>query len=230
MRLTVLTLTRDRLEYTRECFRSLETNAGCSYRHLVLDQGSEDGTPEWLREWRNAKPGLRQVIYNHENIGIGKGLNALLAIAGENDVICKFDNDCHINTPNTLKIAAHFAINKPALVSPTILGLNRPPQPVGVEFAVRVGDETVLGSPMGQIGGIFMAAPARLWDGWRYPNDLPVYGEDDSTLCIRAATLFRMPSVYLNDYTATHHETTAGQHDRYPDYFQRTSQEGKPSL
>ena len=50
MKFAVLTLTRDRLEYTQHCFETLRQNAGCDYDHYVLDQGSEDGTRVALAE------------------------------------------------------------------------------------------------------------------------------------------------------------------------------------
>jgi GT2 family glycosyltransferase len=46
MNVAVLTLTRDRLPYTQHCFATLKENAGCDYDHIVLDQGSTDGTAE----------------------------------------------------------------------------------------------------------------------------------------------------------------------------------------
>lgn len=227
MRVTVLTLTRDRLDYTQRCFKQLELTAGTKYRHLVLDQGSDDGTPDWLREWRADKPADRQVIYSPTNIGIGQGLNALLNIAGENDVLVKFDNDCFIERYGTLKAAVGVARERRAVVSPKILGLRNPPQPVG-EFAVRVGDEAFMADVMPMIGGIFLAGPADLWGDWRYPNDLPVWGGDDTLVCQRAAILHRMPSLYLRDFYATHIEGTDEQHVRYPEYFDRRVQEGGP--
>ena len=48
MRVAVLSLTRDRLVYTRHCFAKLHEFAGCEFDHYVLDQGSKDGTDEWL--------------------------------------------------------------------------------------------------------------------------------------------------------------------------------------
>ena len=46
----VLTLCRDRLAYTQHCFETLRDNAGCDFDHFVLDQGSMDGTDEWLEQ------------------------------------------------------------------------------------------------------------------------------------------------------------------------------------
>jgi GT2 family glycosyltransferase len=71
-----MTLTRERLDYTKHCFRSLKENAGCVYDHYVLDQGSTDGTPEWL-----LSDPLLDVLAVDENIGCCRGWNALVELA-----------------------------------------------------------------------------------------------------------------------------------------------------
>ncbi len=48
MRIAVLTLTRDRLDYTQHCFQTLQEFAGCDFDHYVLDQGSTDDTVDCL--------------------------------------------------------------------------------------------------------------------------------------------------------------------------------------
>ena len=162
MRVAVLTLTRDRLEYTKWCFEGLRKYAGCDFDHFVLDQGSTDGTREWLQE---SYASIR--IWSDENLGISRGMNTLLEWVGKYeeksrttyDVIVKFDNDCELTQPNTLRDVCKLTLEGGALLSPRILGLNNPPQPTR---ELRIGDETILDIP--QIGGIFLAAPA--WRRW----------------------------------------------------------------
>src|SRR5512134_1510981 len=106
MRVAVLTLTRDRLEYMQHCFASLRHNAGCDYDHFVLDQGSTDGTQRWLMNGVYA--GLSLL---HENIGISRGHNKLLdmiQVVGTYDVYVTFDNDCEVTMPGTLAAAARI--------------------------------------------------------------------------------------------------------------------------
>src|SRR3954470_1220847 len=101
MRVAVLTLTRDRLAYTRHCFSKLHEYAGCDFDHYVLDQGSTDGTAEWLRD--EYDPDF--LCLSPRNLGISPGMNKLLdwtQETGDHDVVVKFDNDCKLMTPNTL--------------------------------------------------------------------------------------------------------------------------------
>ena len=231
MKIAVLTLTRDRLDYTKHCFAKLEEFAGCEYDHYVLDQGSTDGTAEWLfDEWLRGD-GLRFAERRFENIGIPRGMNFLLGEVKKHegrfqlyDVIVKFDNDCELTQPNTLRDVCKLALEGGALLSPRILGLNNPP-PVTREL--RIGDEII--QDIHQIGGIFLAAPAWVYDEFRYSENAPVWGGDDVEIC----HWFRKQGGtcgYVKRLEAWHYEGTSGQHERYPSYFARTLAEGKPTL
>ncbi len=221
MRIAVLTLTRDRLDYTKHCFARLAEFAGCDYDHYVLDQGSTDGTPEWLADQGIATLALE------ENIGISRGMNLLLdaALEFEYDVIVKLDNDCELVQPGTLRDVCALVLEGGALLSPRILGLNHPPASTG-EF--RIGDEAILDIP--QIGGIFLAAPAWMYDSFRYSEDSPLWGMDDAEVCHWFRREYGGTCGYVKRLEAWHYETTAGQHARYPDYFSRTVAEGKAVL
>lgn len=218
MRVAVLTLTRDRLDYTQHAFATLAANAGCDYDHYVLDQGSRDDTPSWLAGYP------ARTLPLPANIGISRGLNMLLDqidLAGY-DVIVKFDNDCELTQPGTLRDVASATLESGWLLSPRILGLRNPPRPTR---EIELAGETVLDVP--QIGGIFLAAPASLYDEFRYADTNPVWGGDDTQVC----AWYRARGGgcgYLKRLEAIHHETTDGQHARYPDYFAQKRLEGCP--
>ena len=210
MRIAVLSLTRDRREYTRHCFDSLFNNAGCDYDHFILDQGSTDGT-------RGAIAAFPNVVLLKHNIGISRGMNVLLEIVdGQGyDVVVKFDNDCELTEPDTLATVARLALEGNALLSPRILGLQNPPPVLG-RFAIA--GESILDIP--QIGGIFLAAPAHVYEDFRYNPDNPIFGGDDVEIC----AWWRANGGkcgYVEHLTANHYETTEGQQERFPDYFQR---------
>lgn len=215
MRIAVLSLTRDRLDYTEHCFRRLHELAGVPFDHYVLDNGSTDGTQEWLRNdyapyWSDLRP---------DNIGVSRGMNALLDQAQGYDVIVKFDNDCELLVADTLKVAAEIAAAGDWIISPHIQGLNDPP-------AVQ-REQTVHGYRIGVppiIGGIFMAAPASLYESYRHNEGNPPWGMDDVNLCSWWRTQGH-DFGYLLEYPAYHYETTAGQRKRYPDYFERKDAE-----
>ena len=216
-----MTLVRDRLEYTAHCFQQLHEHAGCGFDHYVLDQGSDAKTRGWLR--RNQEY-FAELVMLTQNVGINGGVNRLLSIIGweHYDVIVKFDNDCELTEDGTLRDVARLAKRGNAILSPRILGLNNPPPATGT-FLIE--DETILNIP--QIGGIFMAAPARVYGEFHFDERKLL--DDDVDLC----WWWRGQGGrcgYVQRLTANHYETTRGQHARYPEYFARTLAEGKPAL
>ena len=211
MKIAVLTLTRDRLAYTQHCFAKLREFAGCSFDHYVFDQASLDDSPEWLRGEDVS------LFESPENVGISRGMNALTEWCNpiDYDVIVKFDNDCELTQPNTLRDVARLTMEGGALLSPRILGLNNPP---AVTRDLRIGDDTIQDVP--QIGGIFLSAPAWVYDEFRYSESNPLWGGDDVEIC----RWFRQQGGtcgYVKRLEAWHYETTQGQQERYPGYFDR---------
>ena len=218
--IAVLSLTRDRLDYTKHCFASLHEHAGIEFDHYVLDQASEDGTQHWLEHEYDP----HTLALSPDNIGICKGLNVLIAeadLADDYDVIVKFDNDCELTQPNTLRDVCTLVDEGGCILSPRILGLRNPPQPFR---ELAIGDETILDIP--QIGSIFMAVPAWAYGEFHYDESKIIY--DDVDICAwwrgRGGTCG-----YVKRLEAWHYETTDGQHERHPEYFARRIREGMPA-
>ncbi len=213
----VLSLTRDRLPYTQVCFNLLREKAGIDFDHFVLDQGSEDGTQEWLRDVYDPEV----LICLDENIGITEGLNRLLPLTAEHDLVVKFDNDCELLTPNTVKEIGEMAVNGDMILSPHIHGLNHTP-PTIQQFN-NIALKTM-------IGGIFMAIPAVFFQ--HFDRKLPSghtekWGLDDNLIC-EVAHDRNMLIGYVDGYHANHFRSTEGQHEDWPDYFRRRVEEGGP--
>lgn len=227
MKVAVLTLTRDRLPYTAVCFDSLQRNAGCEYDHYVLDQGSVDGTREWLTERHEL---FNEIVLMKENIGICRGLNFLMDQVfdpDEYDVIVKFDNDCELLSENTVLECSTQALDKNMILSPRIHGLRSPPERVD---ALSFPSGVVI-DVYSVIGGIFMATPAAVFqsDGFKYRHSdkWMVWQGDDSTLC-RWFQGRGGKVGYVRGREANHYRTTDGQHTDYPEYFHRRVLEGGP--
>ncbi len=225
-KVALLTFTRDRLAYTAHCFDTLQRNAGCVYDHYVLDQASQDDTWSWLQDWAAGGTG-RHVYRSDENIGVCAAANRLLDLSvlpERYDVIVRYDNDCEVETPNTLKVCADLADRFGVICAPYVMGLNNPPPTLGT---IRAGgqhiDETAI------LGGIFMVIPSFLfWEhGFRYDDTNPKWGGDEAII-----PWWRLRGGhcgYVQGLTVNHYETTNGQHARYPDYFRRRALEGAPA-
>ena len=131
MKIAIYTLTRDRLEYTKHCFDTLRDKAGMDYDHYIADNGSTDGTAQWLQE---NEIRFKKVILLPENVGISVGSNMMLdeIFKSEYDIIVKMDNDCEVWTKNILKhvsqlVAAMKETKMQMILSPRVEGINKQP-------------------------------------------------------------------------------------------------------
>lgn len=217
-----MTATRDRLDYTKHCFASLKKNAGAPYDHFIFDNGSSDGTPQWLRENFH----YRQLAFSTENQGLWNALNTLIQLAGpENyDLIITFDNDCEVVTPDILKKISQIYRSLEAqsfLLCPHVGGLNNQP--------FREDETELRGHKIGLtriIGNIFMIAPAAIYQAYKYPSDrLPLGVGGEADICNWWMEEGGKVG-YIEDLKVNHYETTNGQEKRYPDYFKRKHEEG----
>ena len=76
--ISVITLTHNKLPVTRKCLTSLLAGTGASWELIVVDNGSTDGTREWLGEFAStaALAGVSvTVIANQENVGCSTARN-----------------------------------------------------------------------------------------------------------------------------------------------------------
>lgn len=218
MNVAVLTLTRDRLPYTQHCFQTLRDKAGCEFDWFVLDQGSTDDTPGWLLDQDDITTTLLD-----ENIGICRGLNLLLAEScdpADYDVLVRFDNDCEVLTPDTLRIACEAAADHQAIVAPRVLGLNNPPPTV---CTLQLDNERWLDVTQ-ILGGIFMCIPAQVFtSGFRYDERFPAWTGDEAVVPWWQAR--GGLAGYLHGIEVNHYLTTEGQKQSDPGYFKRKDRE-----
>ncbi len=228
MKIAIYSLTRDRREYTQQCFASLYATAGAKFDHYVLDNGSFDGTRELLNfhadagkfKWYSPQP---------ENLGISVASNILLRriLQEDYDVICKFDNDCYVRTPNILSQICDVvtAAGDQWIFSPRVEGINKQPK--------RARNVEIAGHPVGVVGivgGLFHVVPASAYraymDAGGYPEHLPKAKGQDDHLCDWWRRR-RGNCGYIEDLVVEHFETTDGQAKRFPEYFERKWAEEK---
>lgn len=219
MKVAIYTLTRDRLAYSKRCFRSLWQNAGYPVDHFIIDNGSIDGTAEWLA---NSRHRFALVCLCPENIGISRASNLALDIIGDNyDIIVKMDNDCEIVTPNlvTEMVKVFKDAPRPMMLSPRVEGINRQPRRA---YMLTVGGYEI--GRTGIVGGLCHWLPSKVYQQYRYPIDLPkAWGQDDH-LC---DWLYKqsVEMGYVEALTVNHCDGTDGQAQRYPEYFERKRRE-----
>ncbi len=231
MRIAVYTLTRDRLEYTKHCFASLQAKAGVDFDHFVLDNGSQDGTPDWVVRYYH--PYWHHMLDN--NVGISQGanlvLNAILSHPQNYDLIVKMDNDCECISDNLLgqMVEIFSDVEKHNLgprfvLSPRVEGIVN--QPKRVRYTMLAGRRIGLTST---IGGLFHVVPCAVYASYRYPLELPLAWGQDDHFC-QWVRQHGAEVGYVEGLVVNHYETTHGQAARYPEYFERKWKEEKTTL
>src|SRR4051794_4385552 len=89
-RVSILLTCYNHLTYLPECLEGVLSQTFADYEILALDDGSTDGTREWLLEKEAA--GLLRCIFNEKNIGTYGTLNVGLAEAA-GDLIAVLNDD-----------------------------------------------------------------------------------------------------------------------------------------
>jgi len=123
--ISVVILSHNKLPYTRTCVGSL---LGTDYPHwelVIIDNGSDDGSVEWLRQFRDeaAEAGAEvKLICNDSNIGCSTSRNqGIDAASGELIAFC--DNDVALRNRNWLRKMGSFLLDNPdaGMIGPKII-------------------------------------------------------------------------------------------------------------
>ena len=108
MKIVVFTITCNRLDLTKQYLSELKQNTSIDYEHIIVDNGSNDDTIEWLKE------NGYKIIKLQKNYGIIKAMKIAIKYISDNydcDLIIKYDNDCKIHTNNILENIIEFYKN-----------------------------------------------------------------------------------------------------------------------
>lgn len=117
MKIAAITITFNRIELTKRMIESFYSKTNVDF-HLFIDNGSTDGTQEWIKQHNH--------IQLEENYGIAYafacGVNALEGY----DYILKLDNDIEVVTDDIVnKMLEFLCRNNRFVVSPTDLLLDK---------------------------------------------------------------------------------------------------------
>lgn len=220
-RVAIFTLSYDRKDYTTRMWESLNRSTKYPFDWFVLDQGSTDGSVEYLESLQDSRVHL---IKEKTNLGITRASNKLLEeILPKNyDIIIKIDNDCEFLTKDWLEsLIDLWKRNHVLYISPYVEGLVDNPggaQRVGVAYIGPYMVEVTL-----HIGGIFAFISAKAYANFRWTDQF-LHGDQDTEASIAFRELGYMPC-YLPLHRVSHMDTTSGQKQKYPEYFERRKTE-----
>jgi len=218
-KVAIFTLTMNRLEETKACFESLHKTAGYEFDHFVIDNGSTDGTKDWL----DTKPYENiTCLYNPENEGISRASNKVIElIKSDNyDIIIKVDNDAIFITEGWLsKMVEIWKSNHMIAMSPYVQGLK---DNVGGSPRFEYGyvkDQYV--GVVQHLGGICCFADAHAYDTFRWDEESFLHGVQDMEFS-QYLKFNGYTMIYLENYYVNHGKGgTEDQHKRYPAYFEK---------
>ncbi len=109
---SIIMLLWNQLDYTKKCLESLEQNTWEKYELILVDNGSTDGTKEFIHQFASTRENVR-VISNSSNKGFGGGNNQGLSIAAGEYIL--FLNNDVILTPGWLTYLVDGLRNNPGL-------------------------------------------------------------------------------------------------------------------
>lgn len=115
---SIVMLTCDHLGFTKQCLEQItSTRAGADYELVVIDNGSSDGTAEWLREFAaSATACTVKLVCNASNLGCCRGRNQGIA-GSEGEHLLFLDNDLSGFYPGWLGELAEFVCRQGSLAA-----------------------------------------------------------------------------------------------------------------
>ncbi len=96
---SIIIVTWNGLEATKRCLASLEANTSIAHRVIVVDNGSEDGTCEWIRQRLSPS----DTIFFETNTGYRHAVNAGIALASQDADVVLLNNDVTITSSDWLE-------------------------------------------------------------------------------------------------------------------------------
>jgi GT2 family glycosyltransferase len=110
-RVSVVVITFDNRDYNEACLRSLGERTDWPNLELIfVDNGSTDGTADWLAEEERRTPCLLRVIRNAENRGFAAAANQGLS-AATGEFLCLLNNDTVVTRGWLSALVAHLQRN-----------------------------------------------------------------------------------------------------------------------
>lgn len=224
-KVAVYSLTYNRLDYTKKCFESIWKTAEYDFDHYIFDNGSTDGTVEWLKEYQEEHKDRVHIIYSEDNKGISIASNRILdeIYPKGYQIIGKVDNDAYFITPGWLNTMVRiWKSNHRLAMSCYVQGLRDNPG-----GAPRIGWGWIAREYLGMtrhLGGICHFVDSDAYKIFRWsPRDF-LHGVQDLEFS-QYLILNGFQMGYMENYFVEHIDGTEKQHEKYPEYFEKRKEE-----
>lgn len=197
MKIAVITITCNRLKLTKKYLSELKDKNNTKFEHIIIDNGSTDGTIDWLFENNYT------VIRLSKNIGIFKAFKIGIKYVKENiqpDYIMKFDDDCEMTKFGILDDIIDWFNSgcKSFVVAPLDLDILDTHMPQNIRTFKDRGYACRL---VKHVGGIFVIAPS---DAFYRIYDAPESLVHEDSLRGKFWWSCGYPILYLEDLKIRH--------------------------
>jgi GT2 family glycosyltransferase len=172
-------VTFNRLEFTRQVIETLVRHTNFPYVLTVVDNGSQDGTREYLMELRRQGI-IRNLLLLEGNVGVTKAANLAWRQEPEAGYYLKLDNDILLQKAGWLKSMVEALEGVPQLGA---VAYNFEPVSYSV---VPMNNHRLRPKPEGYLGGACILIPKRTEQAlgyWR--EECGLDGEADHDYCLR---------------------------------------------
>ncbi|MGQ9661281.1 MAG: glycosyltransferase family 2 protein [Kiritimatiellia bacterium] len=170
--ISVIVLTHNKLQATRRCLPTFLHTAYSAWELIAVDNGSTDGTWEWLNQFRKSCTQVPVILLrNPHNVGCSTARNQGIARA-RGEYIVFVDNDVSPRTRNWLRVLSAFlgSDRTVGMVSPKLV-YPYPP------FLIQCAGAAV--SPTGRVQ----------FRGRGEPRDHPAFNQQTEVQCLISACL-----------------------------------------
>ena len=185
-------VTYNRIDFTRQCIDSLRNDPGYPHVITVVDNNSQDGTGEYLREL-HAKGIIKNIVLLEENVGVAKASNLAWSLMPDAGYYLKLDNDIVMQKRGWLSDMIYVIEALPQIGA---LAYNFEP----VSYPVKTANGlTIRIKENGNLGGACILIPRRtekILGCWC--EEYGLYGEEDADYGHRILTAGLL-NVYMED-------------------------------
>lgn len=200
--ISLMMVTYNRLDLTKQTIEGLKKScANEKFNFVIVDNGSVDGTPEYLEALKNEFDNVH-IHLNGENKGIARGRNKSLKIANDlnTDFFCTIDNDVLLPDGWLSECVDILKANrKYAAIGVNLEGVSYP--------LVTQNDKTFQCKPAGNLGTACMVFPKSTHKmvGFFNTEYSPFYGLEDSDFGMRIRALrldlgyIKEPGIHLGE-------------------------------
>jgi GT2 family glycosyltransferase/glycosyltransferase involved in cell wall biosynthesis/SAM-dependent methyltransferase len=185
-------ITFNRLEFTRQAINALIVHSDYPYVLTVVDNASNDGTSEYLKEMKY-KGVIKNLMVLEENIGVAKASNLAWSLEPESKYYLKLDNDIVIRKTGWLGSMVDVVDRIPE-IGVVAYNFEMTSYPLEVLSGLRIRPKLE-----GNLGGACILIPRRTFDILGYwCEDYGLYGEEDADYGYRVH-LAGLRNIYMED-------------------------------